>query len=111
MPAAPTASGGTDAYTPVELVNLKLDRDKLLGRSVVTQGRLNILGQLVLLRTESVDNNPLPINLARLSSERQREIRARCTPQCRAYIAGKVGHVAFGIGLAAERIRVQAGEP
>lgn len=108
---APTAAAGTAEYPVVSLLDLKLDKDKLLGRGVMTSGRLTVLGQLVFLRTNATDNTPLPIGLTRLTAEQQREVQTRCAPACIAQIKGKVVHVSLGVGVAAEAVTVSAQTP
>lgn len=111
VPDQPDTPAGAAKYPIISLLDLKVDRERLLGRGVITSGRLNVQGQMILLRMRDADNTPLNVSIDRLTSEKQREVRVRCTPSCIAAIKGKVVHVAFGIGLAAEKVGFEKDTP
>ena len=98
-------------YPTVDLLDLRVDRDQLIGRGVTTAGRLNVSGQLGFLRSQGIDNTPLFVSIARLPAETQREIRARCGSACSATLRGKIVHVTLGIGLAAEDVSIRPSTP
>lgn len=91
-------------YAYVSLPDLKADKESLFKTAVTTFGRLQVQGPLVFLRTLELDNAPLSVSIARLPSEQQKLIKARCTSPCPATVKGKVLHVALGFGLVAEEI-------
>ena len=108
--ALPSSSGAGD-YPIVELIDLKVDRDRLVGRGVTTAGRLNVSGQIGFLRNQGIDNTPLHVSISRLPTEAQKEVRARCSSACSATIRGKVVHVPLGLGLTAEEVTIQTTTP
>ena len=91
-----------DECPNIDLIDLKLDAEKLMGECVTTEGQLMSLGEMVMLSDGLMDMTPVTVEISALSRT-ERKMVLECT-QCRLVVRGTVSTTIFGDGLIASQI-------
>ena len=92
--ASPAATQGPP--TEIGLIDLKLDLSTMKGQTVKVTGILQLMGEMVVLKSEPLDMTPIWINASHLSRAERKSLLTTCSVICKATITGRVGYAAFG---------------
>ena len=84
--------------SPVEigLTDLKLDIASMTGQTVRVKGLIQVMGEIILLKSELMDMSPLMVGSSHLSREDRKKLLTVCTVMCEGIIVGKIGPSVFG---------------
>lgn len=77
-------------YQAMELVDLKVDIHSLAGKKVATQGVLQVLGEVAMIKSDAMDTTGLFIGIDKLPRDARKTIVTDCQTYCRVNIAGTV---------------------
>ena len=91
-------------YSEIDLVDLKLDIDALTGKKIKTQGLAQFFADMLMLKQEMMDMNPLLIDYKKTSRDERKFILTKCSTGCSITVFGQVGEVDFQKGIIADRI-------
>ncbi|QFU16568.1 hypothetical protein [Microvirga thermotolerans] len=100
----PEPRAAESGYTKTDLTDLKVDREKMKGRSVEVAGRLQLVGEMLMLGSGDFDANPLFVEFKEVPRDQRRRVVEDCNLGCRATVRGKIGSVMFQTGVIAETI-------
>lgn len=90
----------------MDLSELKLDIKKLKARRVESVGMVQRSGELLLLKSNSADANPITVSTEKLIDADIKKLKD-CGRLCKARVAGQVVPLRGGMGLMAETLIVQ----
>lgn len=88
----------------IDLIDLKLDIDKMSGKAVTVHGTISILGDFAMLGEGGFDSTPIPVEIGKLSRDDRKKILQNCEMQCGVTITGKVGSVMLQKGIVAQSV-------
>lgn len=92
-------------YQQISLIDLKVDIKEMVGMKIEVSGVLQMLGELIYLKSEPMDMTPLLVNVANVSREERKALLQRCSTLCNGKVSGTVGSdEIFGPLLYAERL-------
>jgi hypothetical protein len=81
----------------IDLTDLKLDIDDMQGQTVKVTGLLQVIGDMVMLKSEPMDMSPVMVNAKQLSRDDRKLLLNKCPILCKATVVGKVDEAAsFG---------------
>jgi hypothetical protein len=94
-----TFSARAEAQRPpaeIGLTDLKLDIGTMKGQTVRVTGVLQVMGEMIMLRSGPMDMSPIWVNAAKLSRVDRKALLTNCSVFCKATVIGRVGAGAFG---------------
>ena len=102
--SVPEPKNGSKAKNSIDLIDLKLDIDKMSGKSVTVHGTITVLGDFAMLGEGGFDSTPIPVEIGKLSREDRKKVLQNCEMQCGVTITGKVGSVMLQKGIVAQSV-------
>lgn len=103
--AAPVADDKSGGYAPMDLADLKVDKDQLVGRKVETKGQFTMMGDIGLLADGAFDTTPVFVTVDRLPRDQRKRVNdCGAALGCSLTIRATVGRTALGVGLRAENV-------
>jgi hypothetical protein len=107
---APLTAMAQKPPTEIDPTDLKLDIAQMKGQTVKVTGLLQILGDMVLLKSGPMDMTAVWVDAKQLSRDDRKLLLTKCSIMCKATVIGKVGDSMFGgEGLNAIRLEDVAG--
>lgn len=100
----PTSTKAAEDKGSIDLIDLKLDIDKMSGKSVTVHGTISILGDFAMLGEGGFDSTPIPVEIGKLPRADRKKLLQNCEMQCGVTISGKVGSVMLQKGIVAQTI-------
>jgi len=91
-------------YREISLLDLQLDIDSLEGEKIMSQGIAQFALNMLMLKREMMDMNPLLIDVKNISRDEMKFILTNCTTGCRITVYGQVGDVRYQKGIIADKI-------
>lgn len=84
--------------SPIEigLTDLKLDISTMKGATVRVSGVLQVMGEMIMLKSEPFDMTPIWVNAKGLSRVDRKSLLTDCSTMCKATVVGKVADAAMG---------------
>lgn len=99
----------TSRAAEVDVVDLKLDIDNMLGQEVTVEGNVTVMGDMASISDPLVafDMSPVMLSIEELSREDRKFLLTQCSPTCKATITGKIGMVLFQPGVIATKLEAR----
>lgn len=96
----------TSQAAEVDVVDLKLDIDSMLGQDVTVEGNVTIMGDMASISDPLVpfDMSPVMLSIEELSRDDRKFLLTQCAPTCKVKVTGTIGMVLFQPGVIASKL-------
>lgn len=92
------------SYRNISLIDLKLDITSLTGEKIKVKGVAQLVGEMLMLKSEMMDMNPIFLDFKQLPRDERKFILTSCSIGCKLTAYGVVGSVMFQHGVIITKI-------
>ena len=91
-------------YKNIDYIDLKIDIKSLQGAKIKTKGSAQLFTDMLMLKGNNMDMNPIFIDYKSVSRGEKKHIFESCAIGCPVTVYGEVGVVLYQTGIIAEKI-------
>jgi hypothetical protein len=102
-----TSKQKASQYQPMDLVDLKTDIKTLRGKKVDASGMVQIMGEMVFLKSDALDMTPVMVETGNISRDERKALLQKCASFCQGQVLGVVRSGALGPELAADHVVIK----
>lgn len=101
---AATSRGIATKYKSVTLIDLKTDIKSMIGQKVETEGVLQLMGDIVFLKSDGMDASPIMVSTDHVPRQERKSLLQSCTELCEGTVIGSIRNGPLGAQVNADHV-------